>query len=214
MYKILLLSFLFLLSCKASHESHNPQTIEVTEIAADQQIPKALMSELDEELKEDFKMAAPLYAFIPLTVQFTEGQQGVLTNPEIQVVFPKGGGAVDLKDFIAGDGSFYMSFPEVQFEKESELLHIYYASNSPKVKINNETFGLGCGNWTDIKRSFSKIKKHDYLKVNTHDLRYLHVLAGTYVFIFRQGKSIYLSQLTLTDSRYSEQLCLSGGTNG
>lgn len=214
MFRLMILSFLFLISCKSAHDSQEAHNLEVIEIAQDQQIPKALMSELDNELKEDFKSAPPLYSFLPLTVQFDEGQTGVLTKPRVQVVFPKGGGAVDLKDVVAGDGSFFMSFPEEQFDKESDLLHIYYASNSPKVKINNEIFGLGCGNWTDIKSSFSKIKKQDFLKVNTHELRYLYVLAGTYVFIFRQGRNIYLSQLTVTDSRHSDQLCLSGGTNG
>jgi hypothetical protein len=208
--KFILLSVLFLFSCSNSNEKKEPYTIEVNEIAKEVQIPKQLLQELDEELKEEFKASPPLYSFIPLTVQFQELQSGVLSKPSVQFNFPKGGGAIDLKDVITSEGSFYVSFPEHQFVKENELLHLYYVSNSPKKVIDGETFGMGCGKWNDLKGSFSKLKKPDFLKLNTSGLRYLRVLAGTYVFIFKQGKNVFLDQLTVTDSRHQGELCGAG----
>jgi hypothetical protein len=207
---ILFLSFLFLISCSSDNSATQPTLIEINEIASEQQIPKQLLAELDAELAEEFKSTAPFYSFIPITVQFEELQLGVLTRPKLQYNFPKGGGAIDLKNVVAAEGSFFMSFPEIQFNDEHDLLHIFFISNSPKTIIQGETFGLGCGKWNDLKQSFSKLKQHDYLKVNTNNLRYLRVLAGTYIFILRQGKNIFLTQLTLTDSRHSNELC--GGT--
>jgi len=210
MMKVVFLSVLFLLSCTDSHSKDEPYIIDVTEIAKEVQIPKQLLLELDEELKEEFKASPPLYSFIPVSVQFQEVQSGVLSKPVVQFSFPKGGGAVDLKNVVTSEGSFYMSFPEQQFVKENDLLHIFFVSNSPKKLIDGENFGMGCGKWNDLKGSFSKIKKPEYLKLNTSDLRYLRVLAGTYVFIFRQGKNIFLNQLTVTDSRHESELCGSG----
>lgn len=202
---------LFLCACTKSHHKAESYAIEVSEVAKEVAIPKQLLKELDGELQEEFKSGNPLYSFIPLAVKFDELQAGVLSKPSLQFNFPKGGGTVDLKEVVSTDGSFYMSFPEAQFSKESELLHIYFVSNSPKKAIDGETFGMGCGKWNDLKGNFSKLKKADYLKLNTSSLRYLRVVAGTFVFIFKQGKNVYLNQLTITDSRYSGELCGSGG---
>ncbi len=209
--KLVLLVTLLLVSCTQHHKEVPPYSIEVNEVAKDVLIPKQMLKELDQELAEDFKSSPPLYSFIPIQVKFDELQAGVLSKPSILFNFPKGGGAIDLKDIVSADGSFYMSFPESQFVKENELLHIYFVSNSPKKSIDGESFGMGCGKWNDLKSSFSKLKKADYLKLNTSNLRYLHVVAGTFVFIFRQGKNIYLNQLTVTDSRHNSLLCNSAG---
>jgi hypothetical protein len=210
MKPVLLLPLLFLFSCTKAQHKAEPYAVNVSEVAKDVLIPKQMLKELDNELGEEFKNTPPLYSFIPVNVKFEELQPGVLSKPSLQYNFPKGGGAIDLKDVVSSDGSFYMSFPEVQFEKENDLLHIYFISNSPKKSIDGESFGMGCGKWSDLKGSFSRLKKPDYLKLNTSDLRYLRVVAGTFVFIFRQGKNIYLNQVTITDSRHQGELCNSG----
>ena len=211
--KLVYLAFLiFLSSCTGHHEPPPPTLIDITELAREQQIPKQILAQVDEELKEEFKSSPPLYGFIPLQVQFSELQPGVLKKPNQKFVFPKGGGQVNLADVVDGSGSFNMYFPQEQFDPTSEILHIYFISNSPKTRIDNEDFGLGCGKWNDLKSSFKKIQSSTYLKLNTTDLRYLRVLAGTFVFVFKQGKNIYLSQLTLTHSAHSDKLC--GGETG
>ena len=207
--KLLLILFIFV-GCTSKKDKLEPLIINVTEVAKEQQIPKQLMLELDSDLGEEFKNSPPLFSFYPLQVKLLEHNQSVLKKPSVIYNFPKGGGLIDLKDVLTGQGSFYFSFPAEQFDENHELLHLYYMSNSPKIKIENDEFGTGCGKWVDLKSNFKKFKSEDYLKLNTHDLRYLRVLAGTYVFIFKQAKNIFLSQLTITDSRYTTELCLGG----
>lgn len=208
----LLTPLLFLLGCTGNHEAEAPLRVEIDKVAIEQQIPKGIMSQLDEDFKEEFKISPPLYSFMPLTVAFKEDQPDVLTHPALEYSFPKGGGLLDLKDVLKGEGSFFMSFPAEQFDKNNDLLHIFFVSNSPRVTIDGESFGLGCGKWNDLKAGFKKLQTSDNLKLNTTDLRYLRVIAGTYVFVFKQNKNVYLTQLTITDSRYANQLCV-GGAN-
>jgi hypothetical protein len=101
-----------------------------------------------------------------------------------------------------------MYFPEEQFKNsEMDLLHLFFVSNSPQTKINNEQFGLGCGKWNDLKSSFKNLQNADYLKLNTNDLRYLKVIAGTYIFVFKKARNLLLTQLTITNSRHTDSLC-------
>ena len=109
--KRFLLLPLILLGCHKSQDNLAVTRIEIDEVAQEQQIPKALMGQIDEELKEEFKTTPPLYSFMPLTVAFKQDQNGVLKNPITEFSFPKGGGALDMKDFVTGEGSFYMYFP-------------------------------------------------------------------------------------------------------
>lgn len=197
-----------LVGCKESHHKEEVTIYEVTDLAQEVKIPKSVMNNLDAELKKDSASVVPTYMFTPLQVQFNESNSDVLKNSSIKFSFPKGGGSLDLKDIVTGFGSFYMSFPAEQFEKMPELVHLYYMSNSPVKKIDGEAFGLGCGKMLDLKKSFSKIQKNDFLKLNTSDLRYLHVLAGRYIFVFKQAAQLYIAQLTISDSRHSKELCL------
>lgn len=210
MHRLISLAFIVILISGCTDKNAKPEKtfIEVNEIAQEQQIPKALLQKIDEELKEEFKATPPLYSFIPLQLAFLEQQQGVLKNPHIQYNLPKGGGEVDMRDVVSGEGSFFMYFPEEQFaETDMELLHLFFVSNSPKTQINNEDYGLGCGKWNDLKDKFKSLQKSDFLKLNTNDLRYLRVTAGTYVFIFKQGRNMYLTQVTISNSRHADRLC-------
>jgi hypothetical protein len=205
-----IIAALFLFSCHSKPSAAAKEILDVQEIAVEQMIPKELMLNIENEYKEEFKAMAPLYSFITLQVLFNGYSENVLRLQTVQYNFPKGGGTVDLKKLVVDEGSFYMSFPAEQFDEKNELVHLYYISNSPKSKIGAEHFGMGCGKWTDLKSDFKKFQNQDFLKLNTNELRYLKVLAGTYVFVFRQTKNIYMTQLTVTDSRYLSELCLSG----
>lgn len=195
-------------ACHSKDQTANKTVVEISELAQEQQIPKALLQKLDEELSEEFKTTPPLYSFMPINIAFLQQQEQVLKQPHIQYNLPKGGGEIDMRDVVNGDGSFYMYFPEEQFKNsEMDLLHLFYVSNSPQSKINSEQFGLGCGKWNDLKSKFKSLQKPDYLKLNTNDLRYLKVIAGTYVFVFKQALNLYLTQVTITNSRYTDSLC-------
>jgi hypothetical protein len=187
--------------------------VDIQQLAHEVQIPGKIMSDIENEISGDTKGIAPVYVFLPLSVRFDEAQDGVLSKAHIVYNFPKGGGELDLKDLVTGFGSFYLSFPEEQFDKKNELMHIYYVSQSPVKKLDGENFGLGCGRYIDLKKSFSKLQNEDFLKLNTSDLRYLYVTAGRYIFVFRQASQVYITQLTITDSRYKNELCMGAENN-
>lgn len=211
MKKYLFFLILIFTGCFKSNHSSSVEKVEVQTIAKEVQIPKVLMAELEVEVREESKTIVPVYLFMPLEVQFTEYNEGVLKHPNMLFVLPKGGGRIDLKEVVTGFGSFYFNFPSEQFENiaefKPELLHLYYISNSPIKKIDDEVFGLGCGRMIDLKKSFRKLQNSKFLKLNTSDLRYLHVAAGRYIFIFKQSLKVYMTQLTITDSRYPDALC-------
>ncbi len=208
MVKLLVFLPLLVAGCFKSSDSGSVETIEVRVVAKEVQIPKILMSDLENEITSDSKTIAPVYMFIPLQVQFSELNDGVLKSPVMRFNLPKGGGNIDLKDVVTGVGSFYLSFPADQFEGKAELIHLYYISNSPVKKIENENFGLGCGRMIDLKKSFGKLQKPDFLKLNTSEQRYLYVTSGRFVFVFKESSRIYMAQLTISDSRYLKELCL------
>lgn len=196
-------------ACSSHHESETLNTVKIKEVAADIKLPLNLFKEFEKELEEEFKSVGPVFIFMPLQVRFSEssGERGVLKDSLIQFDLEKGGGKIDLQEVVRGQGSFFMSFPPAQFPSSLELIHLYYVSQSPIKKIQGESFGLGCGKWIDLKDSFKKFLKPEFLKLNTTQQRYLHVLAGHYVFVLKQANQIYLSQLTLFDSRFPNDQC-------
>jgi hypothetical protein len=202
------LTFFVATACKKNEVHNEVTTIEVNDLAEEQRIPKVLLQAVDEQFKEQFRSSPPIYSFIPLTVAFQSDQNNVLSLNKYIYKFPKGGGKIDLRDILKGEGSFYLYFPEEQFNKENELVALYFVSRSPQVEIDGEKFGLGCGKWTDLKNSFSKLQKQDYLKLNTNSLRYLRVAGGTFVFIFKNGRNIQLAQFTVADSRHINEMCM------
>lgn len=196
-----------ILSCSSHHEHEEMKVLEVTEFASDISIPKSFIQQIESDLLLESKILSPVYLFIPLKVQFTEKSHGTLLSHAFQVAFPKSGGHIDLQSVVTGQGSFYFSFPAEQFKELPELEHLFYMSQSPIVKIDGEDFGLGCGKWVDLKKQFANLQKPNFLRVNTTLNRHLHVMAGSYIFVFRKLNQIYLTQVTITDSKNKNQLC-------
>lgn len=211
MKKIILISFLFF-SCSKHHEVGEPDIINVLKIAKEVKIPKTIMSNLVKQIQAESKTVTPVFLFMPLEVQFIEDTPDTLKAPNVIYKFPKGGGEIDLQDVTIGNGSYFMRFTPEQFENMSEfkpeLLHLFFISNGPKTTIEDEEYGLGCGRMIDLKKSFDKLQNANFLKLNTTDQRHLFVSAGRYIFIFKQSTKVFVTQLTLTDSKYGSDLCL------
>lgn len=209
MYFILALtSFLLCVSCTKNNNESQLSIVTVEALAQELKIPKIIMSQVESVLYAESKNIVPIYTFAPLSVLLTQVNESVLSQPQIRYNFPKGGGLLDLKEVVRGQGSFYLSFPEDQFNNDHEVMNIYYVSNSPERDIEGEKFGMGCGRMTDLKGKLTKLQKPDFLKLNTNGLRYLSVLAGNYIFVFRKSNQVFISQLTVTDSRYQSELCI------
>ncbi|OFZ31498.1 MAG: hypothetical protein A2622_02625 [Bdellovibrionales bacterium RIFCSPHIGHO2_01_FULL_40_29] len=201
------LFFMIMSGCFQSESQAPIRQIQVTDIPSDFMIPHQFMKAVESDLLLESKILTPVYIFTTLEVLFKEKTPGTLSSPAQVFRFPKGGGAIDLQTLVTGQGSFYMSFPPDQFKDLPPLEHLYYISHTPKKKIGDEEFGLGCAKWVDIQSRFEDLQKVDFLNLNTTDNRHLFVLAGHYVFVFRNSNQVHLAQLTITDSKNAFQLC-------
>lgn len=204
-----LLSFLALSGCHFTESKDAHYTdIKIEARAEDFKVPKKIFEQIETDLVGSASVQA-VYLLAPIqAVLFSESNAVVKDNPT-RVTFPNGGGTLDLANSISGQGSFYLSFPKEQFETLPTLEKLYFISDSPKKKIEEEEFGLGCGKFVDIKKQFESLQKKDFLKLNTTDLRYLYVVSGYYIFVFKNNNQIYLTHLHVTDSRYPDHFCSS-----
>ena len=205
------LSTLFLLfsinSCTDSISKNPPQVITIQEVPADFLMPKQLIKIVEDELLLDSKILAPVFSYVPLQVLFSEKTPSTLISPNVIFNLPKGGGQIDYQKLVSGTGSFFMSFPKDQFKGIPDLAHLYFISLTPKLKIGEEEFGIGCGKWLDLRAQFSDLQKVDFLNLNTSDNRHILVTAGHYIFVFRHLNQVYLTQLTILDSKNKSFLC-------
>ena len=205
------LSILLLLfsinSCTDSISKNPPQVITIQEVPADFLMPKQLIKIVEDELLLDSKILAPVFSYVPLQVLFSEKTPSTLISPNVIFNLPKGGGQIDFQKLVSGTGSFFMSFPKDQFKEMPELAHLYFISLTPKLKIGEEEFGIGCGKWLDLRSQFSDLQKADFLNLNTSDNRHISVTTGHYIFVFRHLNQVHLTQLTITDSKNKSFLC-------
>jgi len=192
-------------ACEKAIES-KPKIISNNSLASDFKVPTAIFAAIKKNLGEGLTIE-PEYIFTNLEVELHADQKSVLSYSHLLFKLPNGGGAIDLKDYVTGEGSFYLRFPPEQFETKPELAFLFYISDSPKVKIRDEEYGLGCGQWVDLKPKFSKLQDKTFLKLNSTDHTYAHVLSGQYIFVFKKGIQYYLTHLNLSDSRFRDKMC-------
>ena len=93
---LFLLSFI-LSSCFSQKHLSEVPIVQVNAVVSDIQIPKHLLIEIEKELAEDSKLLTTVYVFIPLQLELTEKNSGVLRENPTKINFPKGGGLLDLK---------------------------------------------------------------------------------------------------------------------
>ncbi len=197
---------LTLMSCrKVSNADLPTQVIKIQSTSEDIRIPKIIFENIISDIKNESMSADPVYLFQPLDVVI-ESESGQTPVVKTNYQFSNGGGVIDLKNSMAGQGSFYFYFPPSQFEKFPPLEHLYFINENPKQKIDQENFGMACGSWTDLQLHFADFNAKN-IKLNTTQQRHLFVAAGYYVFVFRKGNQVYLTHLHLTDSRYKNLKC-------
>ena len=203
---VFLLGFtLILASCKKAEEA-KAKVIVNKSLASDFKVPEAVFAAIKKSMGEGVTIE-PEFMFTDLEVEIQTDQKSVLSYSRLLFKLPNGGGAIDLKDYVTGEGSFYLRFPPEQFETKPELVFLFYISESPKVKIRDEEYGLGCGQFVDLMPKFSKLQDKTFLKLNSIDHTYAHVLSGQYVFVFKKGIQYHLTHLNIFDSRYSDKMC-------
>jgi len=199
------IAILFSFGCKKHQEMH-PETLTVSSVAEDFKIPKDFVEKIKESAGKE-SHATPEFIFSPLKVSLYSDQENVLDQSYLHIQLPNGGGKIDLAQFVKGDGSFYLGFPDDQFNQPMTLENIYFISDAPQTTIEGEKYGLGCGKWIELKPKIKELQKNNFLKLNTFSLRYLYVSAGYYLVVQKKGAQYFVSHLNLTDSRYKDKLC-------
>ncbi len=196
---------LIISSCYPKKNDKSVEVLKIDVVAKDIRIPKVIFENIASDMKAESLTSEPVYLFYPLEVTIeVDGSSSNMKSAKY--LFSNGGGVVDLSSNLKGQASFYVYFPEEQFEKLPPLEHLYFLSEYPQKKIDGEIFGLGCAKWIDLKSKFSELTKAK-TKLNTTDQRYLYVAGGYYIFVFRKANQVYLTHLHLTDSKYADLKC-------
>lgn len=147
--------------------------------------------------------------FFSFSFFIVEKNKGVLKLGDHELVFEKGGGTVDLGNYLTDQrGSFYVAVrPQLELEKTDKLT-VFFLSNSKLLNIDGEVHGSGCTKYMDISDYFIERMKTDGILANTTKQRHIPLLVGTYFFAVSIKGKLYLSQLTIKDSRYKKLHCV------
>jgi hypothetical protein len=143
-----------------------------------------------------------------IRVFLTEKNEHILKTPASVIELPRGGGTVDLAQYLTTDpGSFYVGFELPEEFKDGKNLKVIYISQGRKRRLDDRVYGAGCSQYFDITAKFQEMMKTEGIKANTTRQRHLTVLAGHYIFSVIKDAQIFLTQVTITDSRYKNLLC-------
>jgi hypothetical protein len=222
---------ILMLSACSKHEDESHQeihTLKVEDLPADIRIPSKAYAELQfaaadtgheaaaggEHGGGGGEHAAPGGApggggiiFAEVSVIIKEKNPGVVKGGEIKIKFPRGGGEVNLADYITETpGSFYVSFEYPDFAGSTQQ-KVIFVSKARKRRIDNQVFGAGCNQYFDITKAFAKAMLTDGIKVNTVRERYTSVLGGHFLFSAAKDGSQYMAQVTFKDSAHNHLFC-------
>jgi hypothetical protein len=217
--------FLFLLACTERPPVYvglKAKTLNMSGAALDVQLPSELFDEImdvyqppvfdqtanDRENETKARLEIPT-DFFSFHVFLTERTKGVLGASNFDLVYGKGGGELDLKDFVRTDkGTFYLGVkPMLPANHKKEILKVYFLSNSQKWESDEESFGAGCNVYLDIGDFFNSAMQKTGFVVNVNKQRHVGLLSGTLFFAISIEGRLYLSQLTIKDSRYRKLQC-------
>lgn len=145
--------------------------------------------------------------FVGLKVFLYERNKGILGGRNHLLVFPAGGGELDLRDFVSEkNGSFYfVAEPRTKIEKPN--IKVYFLSNSIVRDLDGTTVGTGCDTYFDLSTAFGKAVASEGFLLNTTAQRHVSATAGTFFFVLDDGQKLYLARLTVKDSRYPSVQC-------
>lgn len=207
---ILSLTLLSLFSCQSHEQTESTEPAKKViydEAPEDFKISKTVWDVLDSNETLTGEIPDPENIFLPAALTLKQKNQEVLKNPEVEFEFGRGGGKLDLAQWIGSEaGTFYLKFNLSLFE-QYPTLRVYFLSQARKRKIDDETFGVGCNKLIEITSAFKKSMAQKGLELNTTRARHASVSAGHYFFVARAGKKKYITQVEITDSTQSHLLC-------
>lgn len=147
--------------------------------------------------------------FFSFHVYLKEKTPGILNNSDGYDLTVSGtGGMIDFQQFVKDKrGSFYLGMrPELQIE-DSDNFKVFYLSNAKSMHFSGENVGAGCDKYMDISDYFRKKMKKEGIFLTTAEGRHVSLMAGTYFFATSLKGKLYISQLTIRDSRFKKHHC-------
>lgn len=180
---------------------------QIKKLPTDFLIPKNVFDKIDEQSKNESRVLAPVFIFLPMQVTLKSFQNNVIIDNEVKISFPNGGGTLDLKDFIRNQGTFSLSFPKNGFSEQLEMFDLVFISNTKETILDGEKIGLGCNKVAQLTTLYSRLNNTDFLKVNTTDFRHINVIGGKFILVFKKSNQFYLTHLNVIDSSRPELFC-------
>ena len=174
------------------------------------QVPRELWQFIKEVLRQDGVKQSLLDSFTvqPISVQVelsAEDKVVLRGGKNHRILFIEGGGELDMFDYLAGKGVFNIRFaPEID---GSLPYHLLYISDSPGRQIEGDMWGNGCGKIYDLTSNSDMFFMDQGIKVTASRHHYLHLMAGTFLFLQLVDERLFLSYILLKDSRYPNFSC-------
>jgi len=193
-----------------SFRTEHPTVVTMNELPIDFKIPANIWTLIEQsgETTPSSPTGGPGIFYSTVKLFFTEKNQGILKNPSYEINLPRGGGRVDIAEYLSGEqGTFFVGFELPAEFQEGTHFKAVYISQARKRKIDDRIYGAGCSQYFDITPKFLEMMKSEGLKANTTRQRHTTVLAGNYIFSVIKDNRIYITQVTITDSQNKNLLC-------
>ena len=159
--------------------------------------------------------------YVPIAVHLIEKKdnKGILQSHDHLLYYGAGGGILDLADFVENRrGSYYLKVDFAKAKTEGvnenvvkdfskEVIRVFYLSNSKRRKLGGKISGSGCSKYYDITKFFEKSMKGNGFLLNTTDHLDITALSGSFFFAAQINKTLYISQLSVKDSRFNSLQC-------
>jgi hypothetical protein len=225
--KSLLILAVFLFSACSTEKHENPEThesvqeVNVDEIPSDIHVPVKMWDDIEggivafgekaevkkdpKEAEDDLSIHRSSILFSPVTVILKEHNNDVLSHNEIRIMLPRGGGKIDLSQYMGeSPGSFFVRFEWPEWTEIKDV-RSFYVSRARKRKLDGDVYGVGCNKYLELSSMISKSPQG--IKVNTTRDRHTTVLGGHFVFSVKKDSQTFLTQVTFTDSKNSQLFC-------
>lgn len=145
--------------------------------------------------------------FAAIKVFLVQKNEGIVNGEVVKIELPKGGGDIDLSQYLTGNnGSFYVGFEFPDFV-ESTAQRVLFVSHARKRKLDDQIYGAGCNQILDITNKYMLAMKGEGLKVNTTRERHLSTIGGTFLFSAQKAGSTSVAQVTFKDSKHQNLFC-------
>lgn len=203
---------LILSSGKAEPSSKANQKTESSNEAQKTDDHAGAVSESIPPLVDSSKLDLESIVFSALDVVLEEKNPGILKSPRIQISYPRGGGKLDLRQYLTGEiGTFFIRFQPIHIDKADRQFTLFW-SRAKKRRIDGEVYGSGCNKVLRMNSDWETLQSSRGFEVNTHRDRHLSVIGGRFFFISNKGSEYYLSQIYILDSERKDLFCEDEGS--